>query len=222
MFVKHGKELWDGSSTLCEHSGVEMLAVHNTSRTWGCWRLNFQPSANAMLQPVLGQGGSNHQCVTYLSPSLFPLQGRQMQSGQLQPLGMGGGTPPRAGKEACTNFQPKHSFLYLCCKKSSCLTLPSPPEKSDRQSSPFLSCTAPCRHHPNPSASRQCHLRSGRHLNMKCQRSSMVFKGKEAIMKVLGRASAQMREDQREVVYPTPKCAAVPCVHQERVVQAQG
>lgn len=35
----------------------------------------------------------------------------------------------------------------------------------------------------------------------------MVFKGKEAIMKVLGRASTQMREDQREVVYPTPKCA---------------
>lgn len=35
----------------------------------------------------------------------------------------------------------------------------------------------------------------------------MVFKGKEAIMKVLGRASTQMREDRREVVYPTPKCA---------------
>lgn len=78
MFVKHNKELWDGSSILCEHRGLEILVVHNTSRTWGCWRLNFQPRANEMLQPVLGQDGSNHQSMIYLSPSLLPLQGRQM------------------------------------------------------------------------------------------------------------------------------------------------
>lgn len=50
----------------------------------------------------------------------------------------------------------------------------------------------------------------------------MVFKGKEAITKVLGRASTQMREARREVVYPTPKCAAVASVHWEGDVQAQG
>lgn len=50
----------------------------------------------------------------------------------------------------------------------------------------------------------------------------MVFKGKEAIMKVLGRASTQMRGGRREIVYPTSECAAVPCVHWEGVVQAPG
>lgn len=40
----------------------------------------------------------------------------------------------------------------------------------------------------------------------------MVFKGKDAITKVLGRASTQMRQVQRDVVYPTPKSAAVPRV----------
>lgn len=52
MFVKPGKELWDGSSTLCQH--------HH-----------------------------NHQSMIYLSPSLFPLQGRQMQQTLLDPSGMG-------------------------------------------------------------------------------------------------------------------------------------
>lgn len=40
----------------------------------------------------------------------------------------------------------------------------------------------------------------------------MVFKGKDAITKVLGRASTQMREVRSEVVYPAPKSAAAPRV----------
>jgi len=50
----------------------------------------------------------------------------------------------------------------------------------------------------------------------------MVFKGKDAITEVLGRASTQMREVQREVVYPPPKSVAVPQVHWKGNVQTRG
>lgn len=149
--------------------------------TWGCWRLNFQPSANGMLQPVLGQDGSHHQSMPFLSfPLVIPPPGkadaakatattrnREEELLQGQEKGHVRTSSPNPAFYGCAAkvILPEPSSLRLCCKKSSCLTLPSPLEKSDRQSSPLHSCTAPCRHHPNPSASRQCHPPSGRHLN---------------------------------------------------------
>lgn len=156
------------------------LLDHSTCKTWGCWRLNFQPIPNGMLQPVLGQNGSNHQKHDLPFPFIMPPAGkagaakatantRNREEELLQGQGKGhilaSGPNPAFYSHAAKVILPEPSFLWLCCKKPSCLTLPSPLENSDRQSSPLLSCTAPCRHHPNPSASRQCHLGSGRHLN---------------------------------------------------------
>lgn len=126
MFGMHGRELWDGSSTLCGHRGLERLAVHlATASVW---------------TGTCSQGILNHQ-------------------------EWGGGTAPRAGEGGYPHSQPEPSFLQPHRKSRPAPTLPTWMKKSDGQSSLLLSCAAPCRHHPDPSASRQCHLPSGRHLN---------------------------------------------------------
>jgi len=113
---------------------------HRACMTWRCWRLRFQPGPDGMLQPVQRQEGSNHQCMSDRSLPPDPQKGDAAEASAASRNGEEGLVQCREKENVLTQLEP--DFVQLRCKSRSVPALPTWLEKSERQSSLLLSCTA--------------------------------------------------------------------------------